>query len=103
MYSDYRIACDAKVEWSFDNDYAWTSLIFRIDNSSSSHAHNLKNNFVILCEGDLEALVHKKESLVLILVKEMQNFAWVYIKMLMIVISLLMEKKCLKLKLTLNC
>ena len=49
-----------------------------------------------------EALVHQKKILVLILAKQTQNFAWVYIIMLIIVIGLLMENKYLNLKPTIK-
>ena len=53
-------------------------IIFGADNNSSSHADSLKNNFLILGKGDIlllmEALVHQKKSLVLILVKQAQIF-----------------------------
>ena len=52
MYSDYGIAFDGKDTWSFGNDYAKTVIIFGVDNSSSSHADNRKNNFLVLGEGD---------------------------------------------------
>ena len=45
MYSGYGIAFDRKVEWSFGNDYARDVIIFGVDNSSSSHADNCKNDF----------------------------------------------------------
>ena len=45
VYSCYRIAFDGKGELSFGNDYARNVIIFEVDNSSSSHADNLKNNF----------------------------------------------------------
>ena len=45
----------------------------------------------------VEALVHQKKNLLLILVKQTQSFAWVYIIMLIIVIWFLMEKKYLSL------
>ena len=73
------MAFDGEDEWSFGNDYATSVIIFCVDNSSSSHTDNLQNNFLILGEGDIlvlmEALVHQKKSLVLILVKQTQNFA----------------------------
>ena len=50
----------------------------------------------------MEALVHYRKRLVLILVKQTQNFVWVCIIMLIIVICLLMEKKSLSLKLTIK-
>ena len=46
----------------------------------------------------MEALVHQRKSLVLNLVKQGQNFGWVYITILAIVICLLTEKKSLNLK-----
>ena len=52
VYSGYGIAFNGKVEWYFDNDYARNVIIFGVDNSSSSHAHNLRNDFLILGEGD---------------------------------------------------
>ena len=42
VYSGYGIAFDGKGEYSFDNDYARTVIIFRANNSSSSQADNLK-------------------------------------------------------------
>ena len=41
----------------------------------------------------MENLVRERKNLVLILLNQMQNFAWVYIIMMIIVICLLMEKK----------
>ena len=52
VYSGYRIAFDGKGELSFGNDYARNVIIFGVDNSSSSHADNVKNNLLILGEGD---------------------------------------------------
>ena len=52
VYSGYGIAFNGKVEWYFDNDYARNVIIFGVDNSSSSHADNLRNDFLILGEGD---------------------------------------------------
>ena len=52
LYSGYGIVFDGKGEWNFDNDYARNVIIFGIDNTSSSHADNLKNNFLISGEGD---------------------------------------------------
>ena len=97
VYSSFGIAFDWKGDWSFDNDYARNVIIFGVDNSSSSHADNLKNNFLILGDGDTFSINGSfgalEKNLVLILVKQTQNFAWVYIIMLIIVICLLMEKK----------
>ena len=46
--------------------------------------------------------MHQKKCLVLILVKQTQNFAWVYNTMLITVICLLMKKKYLNLKPTIK-
>ena len=48
----------------------------------------------------MEALDHPPKKLILL--KQTQNFVWVYIKMLIIVICLLMERKGLNLKLTIQ-
>ena len=48
------------------------------------------------------ALVYQRKSLVLILLKPTQNFAWVCVVMLIIVICLLMDKKSLSLKPTIK-
>ena len=50
----------------------------------------------------MEAFVHHRKNLVLILVRETQNFAWFYTIMLINVICLLMENKSLNLKLTIK-
>ena len=52
MYSGYRIAFDGKSSCSFSNDFARSVTIFGVNNSSSSHTNNLKNDFLILGEGD---------------------------------------------------
>ena len=51
VYSGYRIIFDSEGEWSFGNDYARNVIIFGVDNSSSFHSDNHKNNFLILAEG----------------------------------------------------
>ena len=48
VYSGYKIAFDAKGEWSFGNTPARNVIIFGVDHSSSSHNDNLKNDFLIL-------------------------------------------------------
>ena len=52
--------------------------------------------------GLMEVLMHQKISLILILAKQTQNFARIYIKILIIVIHLLMKKKYLNLKSTIK-
>ena len=46
------IAFDGKGQLRFGNGYARNVVIFGVDNSSSSHANNCKNNFLILRKGD---------------------------------------------------
>ena len=50
-YSRYGITLGSAGWWSFDNDTARNVKIFGVDNSSSSHSDNHKNNFLILDEG----------------------------------------------------
>ena len=45
VYCAYGITFDDAGSWSFDNDIAKNTIIFGVDNSSSSHAVNRKNNF----------------------------------------------------------
>ena len=52
MYSGYGIAFDVEGEQSFGYDYVWNVVIFGVDNSSSSHTDNQKNDFLILGEGN---------------------------------------------------
>ena len=47
VYSGHRIAYHGKDEWRFDNDTARNVVIVGVDNSSASHADNLKNNFLV--------------------------------------------------------
>ena len=44
MYSVYVIAFDGNSEWNFGNDYARNVVIVGVDNNSSSHTDNSKNN-----------------------------------------------------------
>ena len=52
MYKGYGITFDGKGEWNFHNDFARNVITFGVDNSSSSHTDNRKNNFSILGEQD---------------------------------------------------
>ena len=45
VYSGYGITFDSAGSWSFDNDTARNIIIFGVNNSSSFHADNCKNNF----------------------------------------------------------
>ena len=42
------IAFDGACSWSFCNDFARHVVIFGVDNNSSSHTDNHKNNFVVV-------------------------------------------------------
>ena len=74
-----EITFDGAGLWSFDNDTARNVMFFVVDNSSSSYAKNYNNNYLVLDESQLlelmEVLVHQRKSLVLISVKQTQNFA----------------------------
>ena len=52
MYSGYQTAFDGEGEWYFSNNFAWNIVVFGVDNSSSSHTDNRKNDFLVLDEGD---------------------------------------------------
>ena len=51
VYSGYRIAFDGKGEQSFNNYTGRNVIIFGVDDSSSAHTDNRKNDFLILGEG----------------------------------------------------
>ena len=42
---------DSAGSWSFANDFTRDAVIFGVDNSSSCHSGNRKNDFLILGEG----------------------------------------------------
>ena len=46
VYSGYGITFDNAGLWSFENDFARNVIIFDVNNSSSSHSDNRKNNFL---------------------------------------------------------
>ena len=48
IYNGQGKAFDGESSWSFDNDFAKNVVIFGVDNSSSSHTYNRKNNFLVL-------------------------------------------------------
>ena len=48
VYSGNGIIFVSASSWSFDNEFARNVIIFGVDNSSSSHSDNDKNNFLIL-------------------------------------------------------
>ena len=51
VYSGQGIRFDSAGSWNCDNDTARNVTIFGIDNCSSSHADNCRNDFLILGEG----------------------------------------------------
>ena len=51
VYSGYGKTFNSASSWSFDNDAARNVIIFGVDNSSSPHVDNRKNNFLVLGEG----------------------------------------------------
>ena len=42
---------EGAVSWSFSNEFARNVVFFGVDNSSSSHTDNHKNNFLVLGVG----------------------------------------------------
>ena len=63
VYSSYGITFDGKGEWSFGNDFTRNVIILGVDNNSSSHTENLKNdffNFLLLVL--MKDLVHQKKN-----------------------------------------
>ena len=60
-------------KWSFGNDFARNAIIFGGDNSSSFYTDNCKNNFRRYSDINGSFGVPEKK-LVLILVKQEQNF-----------------------------
>ena len=91
---------------SFNNDIARNVTIFGVDNSSSPHANNRKNNYLMLGEGPTsginESFGSPEKNFSIHFSNQTQNFAWVSNIMLMIVICFLMEKKSLSLKPTMK-
>ena len=86
-----------KIVWSkFGNDSARNVVIFGDGNGSSSHTDNCRNDFLILVKGDTFSIYGSfggpEKSLVLILVKQRQNFAGVCIAIVIIAICLLTGK-----------
>ena len=55
VYSGYKKTFESAGS-SFDNEFARNVIIFGVDNKSSSHSNNHKNNFLILDEGPTSAI-----------------------------------------------
>ena len=51
VYGGYEITFDGAGSWDFGNDFARNVAIFGVNNSSSSHAYNPKNNFLLFGAG----------------------------------------------------
>ena len=47
VYSECGITFDSAHSWCFGNNFAGNVIIFAVDNSSSFHSDNRKNNFLI--------------------------------------------------------
>ena len=82
VYSGYGITFDSTGPWSFDNDFSGNVMIFDVDNGSLFHSDSRKNNFLILGEGAAYGINESfgspdKKLILLILLKQTQNFVWV--------------------------
>ena len=104
VYGGYGIAFDEEGSWSLNNDSARNVIILWIDNSSSSHTDNQKNDFLVLGKGPTLGINRNfgPQKKKLIFVKQRQHFVWVCIIMLIIVTYLWMEKKSINLKLVIK-
>ena len=56
FYNGWEKEFDGKGSRSFGNDFARNVVIFGVDNSSSSHTDNRKNNFLVLVEGQADGI-----------------------------------------------
>ena len=78
VHRGYGTAFDGKGEWSFCHNYARNVVIFGVATSSSSQVYNLKTKFLVVGKGDTFGITGSFDSaeknLVLILVKQSQNF-----------------------------
>ena len=54
IYNGWGIAFDEASSWSSGNDFARNVAISGVDNASSSHTDNQKNNVLVLVEGPLQ-------------------------------------------------
>ena len=89
MHSGYGTAFDGKGSWSLNDDFAWNFLAFEVDSSLSFLTGNLKNDFLILGNTDTFGINGSfgapEKKLILVLVKQTQNIAWVCIIIVIIV------------------
>ena len=105
VYSGYKKTFESAGS-SFDNEFARNVIIFGVDNKSSSHSNNHKNNFLILDEGPTSAINGSFGSSVkkfsINFTKANTKFCLSLHILLIIVICLLMEKKSLNSRLTIK-
>ena len=50
-YSVYGISLNHEGSWNVANDFDENVIIFGVDNKSSSHTENCRNNFLVLSQG----------------------------------------------------
>ena len=78
VHSRYGIIFDSVGSWSFDNDITRSFTISGVDNSSSSHSNNRKNNFLMLGESPtlvlMERLDHQEKKFNINFTKENTKF-----------------------------
>ena len=77
LYSVYGIGFNGTALWSFGDDSARNVINFGVDNSSSSHIDNDKENFLILGEGPTYGIngSYQGKSLVLTVLQQRQSSA----------------------------
>ena len=89
VYSSYGWAFGGKDSSNFNDGFAKNVSIFGVDNSSSSHTDNLKNDFLILGKGNTfgnnGCFGASEKKVALIFLKQRQSFVWVCIIMMIIV------------------
>ena len=56
IYDGRPITFDGESSYSFGNDFDRNVVIFVVDNSSSSHTKNRKNNFSVFGEGPADVI-----------------------------------------------
>ena len=95
LYSGFGIELDGAYFRDFGNDFVRNVKVFRVDNSSSSHSDNFKNNFLVIGEGPSDdfngsVCTAEQKNLVLNSLKQIQKFPLVWIIMVIPIIYLLM-------------
>ena len=103
VYVGWEIAFDGAASWSCGNDFDRNVVIFGVDNSSSSHTDNQKNNFWVFDEGSSTADINNsvgtaKVKIVLTLLKQTKNIFLAFIKVVMKVICVWVKQKFVNLR-----